>query len=194
MLGNNMFAYCNNSPVTNSDPTGEVLIGAMLGGAIGGALISTLSHLGTNPNATLGSTLGALAVGAITGAIGGVAGVVNSGKGIISLGAGIIAGVYAGATAPGTNGQKILTGITTGIIATAATYCGSKIDTSGFDRIGTAEANFCTTVYIGAAAEFVSIHVNQGISKPILLDYETSVFTSDPMGGRTKTNTVYQFA
>ena len=36
--------------------------------------------------------------------------------------------------------------------------------------------------------------VNQGISKPILLDYETSVFTSDPMGGRTKTNTVYQFA
>ena len=35
LLGNNMFAYCNNNPVTYCDPNGESLIGAIIGGAIG---------------------------------------------------------------------------------------------------------------------------------------------------------------
>ena len=37
-LSANMFAYCENNPINNSDPTGKLLLGAMLAGAAVGVL------------------------------------------------------------------------------------------------------------------------------------------------------------
>lgn len=164
LLGNNMFAYCNNNPVMHSDPSGETLIGAMIGGAIGGALIGAVSHITTNPNATTGSTLLALGTGALTGALGGLAGSVEVAKGIISVGAGIVAGIYAGATTSGSLEQKILTGVVTGSLATFSTYAGAQIDTSGFDRFGTAVANYATTILVGSFAEPITVAAQQQIA------------------------------
>ena len=32
LLGNNMFAYCNNNPVVHNDPTGMIMVGLLNGG------------------------------------------------------------------------------------------------------------------------------------------------------------------
>ena len=166
IIGHNMFAYCNNNPVMDSDPSGELLLGAMIGGAVGGALLSVVSHITTNPDATVGSTLIALGVGAVTGAIGGVAGFVsvNRIKWAYSLAAGVVSGIYAGVTSSGSVGQKILTGLVVGAIATGSTYLGSKIETTGADRFTTAVTNYAMTVLVGSFAEPVSYGAQQLIA------------------------------
>ena len=165
LLGNNMFAYCNNNPVTYCDPDGESLIGAIIGGAIGGALISVVSHIHNNQNITFGSVTSALLVGAVTGGLGGAAGVVSAVRSTLSLAAGVIAGVYAGVTTDGPIDQKIAVGVSSGLIATAGTYLGAGIDTSGFDTFGTAVANYATTVLVGSVTEPVTVATQTAITK-----------------------------
>ena len=162
-LGNNMFAYCNNNPVSNYDPTGESLLGAIIGGAIGGALMSIVSHTHNNPDATLGSIVNALLVGAVTGGLGGAAGVVSAAKSAFSIASGVVAGIYSGITTEGTVGQRIAVGITTGVITTAGTYLGAGIDTSGFDTFGTAVANYATTIFVGSITEPIVVLTQQAI-------------------------------
>ena len=164
VLGNNMFAYCNNNPVSNYDPTGESLLGAIIGGAIGGALISVISHTHNNQDATLGSIANALLVGAITGGIGGAAGVVSAAKGMLSIASGVVAGIYAGVTTEGTVGQKLAVGITTSLITIAGTYWGAGFDTSGFDTFGTAVANYATTILVGTFSESIAVVTQQAIT------------------------------
>ena len=164
LLGNNMFAYCNNNPISNYDPTGESLLGAIIGGAIGGALISVVSHTHNNPEATLGSIANALLVGAITGGLGGAAGVVSAAKGVFSIVSGMVAGIYSGLTTEGTVGQKIAIGITAGVITTAGTFLGAGIDTSGFDTFGTAAANYATTILVGSITEPVVVATQQAVT------------------------------
>ena len=163
-IGYNMFAYCNNNPIMHRDSSGKILVGAIVGGAVGGALISVVSHLTTNPNATVGSTSLALVIGAVTGALGGWAGVVTKYKAIISISAGAIAGVYAGATASGNTLQRVGTGLVTFAIASIGTYGGAQFDTSGSDRFGTAAANYATTILVGSVAEPVTVAAQQHIA------------------------------
>ena len=177
-IGYNMFAYCNNNPIMHRDSSGKILVGAIVGGAVGGALISVVSHLTTNPNATVASTLLALAVGAGTGALGGWAGTLTAGKAIISVATGVIAGIYAGATTSGDILQKIETGVVIGAIAAVGTYCGAQFDTSGFDRFGTAAANYATTVLVGSVTEPVAVVAQQQIAA-------NSVPKSSTIQGRT---------
>ena len=184
LLGNNMFAYCNNNPVANSDPTGESLLGAIIGGAIGGALISVISHTHNNPDATIGSIANALLVGAITGGLGGAAGVVSAARGVLSIAAGIVAGIYAGVTTEGTVGQKIAVGISTGVITTVGTYLGAGIDTSGFDTFGTAVANYATTIFVGSITEPVAVAIQQEITNdvPFATNWNGGYVTARDMG------------
>ena len=165
LLGNNMFAYCNNNPVMHSDPSGETLLSAMIGGAIGGALISVVSHVTTNPNATVGSTLIALTIGAATGAVGGAANVLEAAKLGLSLVAGGIAGFYAGITSTGSTGQKIATGIATAALTTASTYACASIKIPEYTtQFADAAANYSTTVLVGSIAEPVIVATQQGIA------------------------------
>ena len=69
ILGNNMFAYCNNNPVNYSDPTGHsailiaLAIGAVLGGIYGG-----ISAAANDQNIVAGIAIG-IVVGGLTGLI-----------------------------------------------------------------------------------------------------------------------------
>ena len=164
LLGNNMFAYCNNNPISYSDPTGESLIGAIIGGAIAGALISITSHTRTNPNATVASTIEAALIGAITGGLGGAAGVVSAARGMFSVIAGVVAGVYAGCTTEGEVSQKIAVAITTGLITTIGTYWCAGLDTSGYDTFGTAVVNYSTTIFAGCITEPLIVATQQSIT------------------------------
>lgn len=62
IIGYNMFAYCNNNPVNNKDPDGCWLLGAIVGGVLGGA--SALMNGGSFGDVVLATVEGA-AVGAL---------------------------------------------------------------------------------------------------------------------------------
>ena len=166
--GSNMFAYCNNNPVMHSDPTGEILIGSIIAGAIGGALLSVVSHITTNPDATVGSTLLALAVGAVTGALGGAAGALGFGelgKIVCSGIVGLIAGVYAGITTDGSGWQKLAVGTSTAVITALGTYAGAHLETDvNGTRFGAAVANYSTTILVGSITEPLSVTSQNAIT------------------------------
>ncbi len=77
LIGYNMFAYCNNNPISNIDPNGESLItaalillgGAVLGGIVGGVLASTSSEK-QGEDASTGKIVKWVAVGATIGVAG----------------------------------------------------------------------------------------------------------------------------
>ncbi len=171
IIGNNMFAYCNNNPIVYNDPTGEIIItGAMIsgaiGGAIGGALLSVVSHLTTNPEATIGSTLCAMLVGATTGAVGGLAGMAKEigwkvGGAIFS---GVVAGIYAAATTDGDWKTKAAVGVATATIATAGTFFGAKcIKIEDGGRFTVAASNYAMTVLVGGFTEPATVVTQQSI-------------------------------
>ena len=64
----NLFAYCGNNPVNNTDPDGHLFIGALVGGVIGG-LVGGLGALVSGKSVTTGIITGAIA-GAAIGAVG----------------------------------------------------------------------------------------------------------------------------
>lgn len=49
-------------------------------------------------------------------------------------------------------------------IASIGTYGGAQFDTSGFDRFGTAAANYATTILVGSVAEPVTVAAQQHIA------------------------------
>ena len=163
-IGYNMYAYCNNNPVAYCDSSGEILVGAIIGGAIGGGLLSVVSHLTTNPDATVGSTLLALVVGAGTGALGGAAGILSASKGVFSVGVGIATAIYTFATTSGSWGQKVGAGVSAGLFSGVGTFLGAGIYTIGPDRFATGAINYFTTVFVGSFIEPISVAVQNHIT------------------------------
>ena len=78
-LSANMFAYCENNPINNSDPTGKLLLGAMLAGAAVGVLSEFAGNVicnlvtGRPLDENLG-TLGDYAAAAFSGALSAIPG------------------------------------------------------------------------------------------------------------------------
>ncbi len=104
ILGNNMFAYCQNNPVSFSDPSGKFLVsailigmavGAIAGGVIGGVIsYNSAIEAGAKDTELLLETL----IGAAKGmAIGGIAGsaIGMSGGLVVAYGATSVAGTAA---------------------------------------------------------------------------------------------------
>ena len=78
-LSANMFAYCENNPINNSDPTGKLLLGAMLAGAAVGVLSEFAGNVICNlvtgrPLDENLSTLGDYAAAAFSGALSAIPG------------------------------------------------------------------------------------------------------------------------
>lgn len=69
--GTNLFAYCNNNPVMNVDPTGHSAIALLIAfgiGAVLGGIYGGISAAANNQNVLVGITIGAV-VGGLTGLI-----------------------------------------------------------------------------------------------------------------------------
>jgi hypothetical protein len=180
LISYNLFTYCKNNPVVFSDPSGCFallpFLGAVVGGAIGGTIISTVSYLVGSAlcgqEITAAGILNAAATGAVSGAIGGAIGTISLGatvatmvaKGVASVALGLGIGVKTGMECEGSTGKRIATGITTGFFVAGGTFLGAQIDTSGFGFAGTAFTNFATTLFVGTPVEIMSVTAQQGIS------------------------------
>ena len=161
LLGNNMFAYCNNNPVNNSDPTGE-LLAAMFGGLIAGAVIGAISNLVSSglsgepidPKKVATSAL----VGGITGALGAVAGVIESARGAYSVAVGVISAINTTITTEGSTEEKVYQGLKSGAIAMTATYLGAGIPTlTNCGKFAEGFTAFAGALFSGTQAEIINV-------------------------------------
>ena len=177
-----MFAYCLNNPVSFSDNAGEfafsAFLGTVVGGAIGGGVISSVSYVVNSAisgqEITVSGLVNAAVTGAVCGAIGAAIGTISLAvpaatkvaKGIASAAVGIGMGIKAGIEANGTTGQKWATGVSTAIITGVSTYAGARIDAysdkSGFSI--NMFTNLSATLFVGTPAEIISAGAQQGIN------------------------------
>ena len=181
VLGQNMFAYCLNNPISNSDYYGEfavsAILGAVVGGAIGGALIGAVSHVvncAINGQEVTGSgLLNATLTGAASGVIGAAIGTIECAtttatllvKGLTSVGVGIGMGIKVGIESDGSKEQRISAGISAGLITAGSTFAGSLIPAYDSDAgfVTNAFANYVTTLVVGTPAEIVNVASQHGI-------------------------------
>ncbi len=108
LVGNNMFAYCNNNPVNNKDPNGHWLIGAIVGGVLGGA--SALMN---------GGSLGDVALATVEGAA--VGALCEEGGWLLLAGA-AVHGTYTAITTEGDISTKVYKGVAA---AGTTLFCGA---------------------------------------------------------------------
>lgn len=171
-MGCNLFTYCFNNPVNCKDPSGNlavtasILIAAIIGGAIAGATINTVSYLSTNEDPTAGGVIGALTIGAVTGGLGGAAGMLGGGWAVgLSITAGIVSGTYTTITTDGPLAQKLLAGLTSAVFAGGGTYMGSLIPFDGLSFGLTLAGNAIFGMTIGGYLEFANAAVQGCIGK-----------------------------
>lgn len=116
ILGNNMFVYCLNNPVGQSDPNGEFALGIILGKAVIGAAVNVLTtYIGAKVTGQSYSLKDA-AVAAISGALG-------TGGTTLKVTAGLVSGIYTGFSAyqnGATVGKAILSGTVSAVGTTAS--------------------------------------------------------------------------
>ena len=170
-----MFAYCLNNPLVLSDTTGQFgilsFLGALAGGAIGGALTSTVSYLVDcaieGKKVTASGLKHAAGSGAVSGLIGSMIGTINTKsipstikyKARASTGLGIAMGIKSGVESEGLPLDKSATGLVSGIITGGSTFLGSQIDAydSDFGFFGNMFTNFAATIFVGVPAEILYV-------------------------------------
>jgi hypothetical protein len=169
VIGNNMFAYCGNNPVSIKDGTGyiwQAIVGAAIGGAVAGALISTVSYLSTSgENRTFSGVLASIRTGALSGAIGGVAGAL--GGWCAAIGSVVVGLCNGDVTARNTEGpleKKLLAGATTAVITGVGTYLGTKIYTPTDTALNGAVSAYAGGLAVGAPTEIINATANRGIN------------------------------
>ena len=173
VLGNNMFAYCGNNPVSREDGSGdfwEIVVGAAIGGAIAGAIIGAVSHIVScgmsGIEVTVSGLLGATVTGAVTGAIGAVGGAIGGTAAIAaSIGVGAISGVVTAVNTEGTITEKIIAGLTAGVVAGFGTYLGTRIPVATDNAFTIGFTSFSGGLYMGAQTEMVNVATQQIVSK-----------------------------
>ena len=145
-----------------------MIAGAAIGGAIAGALIGAVSHVvscGINGSSISASgLLGAMAVGAGTGALGAIGGAVEGFAIIASVGVGVISGVSTAINTEGSASQKVVAGITAGAIAAGGTYLGTKIPIVKDTAFTTGATSFAGGLYMGTQTEIVNVATQQLVS------------------------------
>ena len=192
IIGNNMFAYCANNPISRKDAFGElweVVVGAAIGGAIAGSIISAVSHLVgcgiSGSEVTISGVLAATVTGAVTGAVGAVGGAIGGTTAILaSAGVGVISGVTTAINTEGTASEKVVAGLSSGIIAGAGTYLGTKIPVATDDAFTTGFTSFSGGLYMGAQTEIVNVAAQQIVS---------DIFNNQPKMNSTKATTSTSF-
>ena len=159
ILGNNMFAYCNNNPVVESDPTGESAILAILGkAALGAAINVATTFIGAKVTGQSYSWKDA-GIAALSGALG-------TGGTILKIAAGAVSGAYSGVMAH-QNGADAWKAIVAGLTAAVGTTV-SVANLAGWmgDVLSLGVATFTDFVFgiasnsIAAAAYRVSIETS----------------------------------
>ena len=166
----NLFAYCDNNPISRKDNGGEMweaIVGAAIGGAVAGALISTVSYLATSgDDRTLAGVFSAMGSGAFSGAVGGMAGALGKG---FAIGGPVMVGLFNGAVTAynteGSLGKKLAAGFATALITGFGTYLGTKICTPKDNAFIAGAAAYFGGLFIGAPTELLNVAVNQGINK-----------------------------
>ena len=170
-------------------------LGAVAGGAIGGALISTVSYvvgsaIGGN-EITGEGLLNAAMTGAVCGAIGAAIGTISLAtatatvvaKGVASAGLGAAIGIKAGIESGGPPVKRLATGVAVGTITALSTFAGARID--AFDEIygfaGNLFTNFSATLFCGTGAEIASVASQEMINS--MADSSFS-FTPPPFWGK----------
>lgn len=169
--GLNLYCYCNNDPVNYANPTGKaflssLFIAALIGGAIAGVIINTVSYLYTNDDPTIRGALGALAIGALVGGLGGAAGATNGVWTIgLSITAGLAAGTYTFITTDGPLLQKIFAGLTSAVFAGGGAYLGSLISFKGLSFGLTVAGNAIFGMTIGGYLELPNVTIQGWIGE-----------------------------
>ena len=150
LLGNNMFAYCLNNPITYYDHSGKdpVLFAAAGAGVAGGAL-SLYYYLNSNEDATFGGALLAAIGGATAGALAGAASMLTGNPQILCA---ISSAIVAGLVSDCSGGSIFISAPD----AFLAAYAGLYIDISMYNGIELALASFVASLGTGFPAERIS--------------------------------------
>jgi len=150
--------------VNNIDPTGEaaisltILLVSIIGGAIAGAAINTVSYLTTNEDTTFAGAADAFILGAIVGGLGGAAGVCTAKTAaILCLCAGAFSGGYTFYNTEGPFMRRMLAAWTAFRFTAGAAYLGSLISFEGLSAGMTLAGNAIFGMTIGGYFELANV-------------------------------------
>ena len=173
-----MFAYCNNNPVGRRDISG-CFWGAVVGGAIAGALINTAAYLvSSGGDINSKDLMIAVGVGMVTGAFGGIAGICLDVKSQCCIVVGVISGCVTAVNTEGSLGTKLMAGAVAGCVAAAGTNLGTNSPVSTDCFFEEAVTTYAGSLAVGTQAEILNSTAQYAINQT---DHPATVTTPPPV-------------